>query len=331
MIGTTIFVYGKYLMIRSMRKTDALPGTFFVILMGVLLVFWFQVPHLFPYTLLAMAILFSSGKKESLPQWVGTIKAWSLRFALSRMTLMGSALLLCSMGLFHGITQYSYTQTFNKPDKTLDIKVSAFATSPLMDIDKLFGGVRHSALAGGLSGQVFKAIDQIKPDAPERPQHIQEGIRIQQQIIDALQQYPGSNMSALIQVTNIYAHLITNKNTAPYVRLIPDFVETWDSAIDLVLQHLPYRSDVLVPYLSMLTTSKRWKRLDDITTLLIKAKPNDPITLWFKGVYLIHSDYTYRDGMLMLKKSIQLGITRFMPLPQQELDRILNAEIDEND
>lgn len=96
-----------------------------------------------------------------------------------------------------------------------------------------------------------------------------------------------------------------------------DTFATWERAVGRFLLSAPRRTDMAWPYLSW-----RWERGDygavyALARRILARDPADPVGLWFAGNLLVRSDQPAerREGVVMLRRSLDAGVERFAPIP----------------
>ena len=103
---------------------------------------------------------------------------------------------------------------------------------------------------------------------------------------------------------------------------IPDYaLEGWKEKIDLWLQTVPQRTDLVAPYfLWKLSRNEEAETLPLLESIL-KRNPEDLVGLWFSGIYYLSQPETFDKGRHRMKRAVALGITHIIPVE----DEILNA------
>ena len=94
---------------------------------------------------------------------------------------------------------------------------------------------------------------------------------------------------------------------------------TWSQLADAYLDLAPKRTDVTLPYLTWLLQRKETARHDRFVHKILTLNANDPVGLWFSGISsLMKPGNAHRSrGIEALRKSIESGIEKWMPVPVQ--------------
>ena len=319
LIGLSLFAYSKYLMILSLRKNDFFVGTIFLLSTSVLFVFWFQMPNTLPYMLMSTLLLFSNATVLKLPIMIQNFRDLLISTKLWVFMVFSGTGMLLFIITFHLYSQLNITNKFciDKPEQNYEEAIDFFQ-SPLMKADHIFGGFRHTGMANLISDKIINDIE------TKKTHHIRQSVEQLITIADVLIASYKGNKNSLLTSMNIYSSI---SNNMPNVEKTDHFIKKWHALANTLLHYLPYRSDIMIPYLSYLTHTKQWDRLNIVANKLQKVNHNDPIATWYKGLYLLSFDHSYYDGILMLQKALKLNIVRFLPIPENEIDKINSQQI----
>ena len=82
---------------------------------------------------------------------------------------------------------------------------------------------------------------------------------------------------------------------------------------------------MFIPYFTMLIMSNETERLLKMCTKLRDYNGQDPVSYWFLGTLYLQSRQTHTKGLCSLKTAIQNGISKYMPLPEEQIKRILRV------
>lgn len=104
-----------------------------------------------------------------------------------------------------------------------------------------------------------------------------------------------------------------------------DTLATWDRALVRFLARAPRRTDLAWYYLAWRLQENDFGPVYALSNRLLAQDPNDPVGLWFLGSLYIRSDQPSerKEGFAILRKSLDAGIVRFVPIPQSSQDEIL--------
>lgn len=109
------------------------------------------------------------------------------------------------------------------------------------------------------------------------------------------------------------------------VPIVREHLESWEGRLFQFLAHAPRRSDMAIAYLAWrLTEGREDIALRDAERLLM-ISPADPVGLWFSGVVLLAKPETAAVGAQRLRRSLDEGIERFMPVDPNIKRRILET------
>jgi len=322
-LGLGCFLFGKYFMLRALNPSGRFIGVLFMVSLCILLTFWFQLPQTFPYTLFATLLVFSSPRS---PQPTGRICHYlphNLPVKPLKTTLMTAGALMLCFSLTHGIYAYRLgTTLFPQEGQKIADKTRELIETDITAYDKHLGGYRTLHLSKIYVGIIFDILEKKeKTDVENTLNMVTTLARFGAE--DRL----GSNLSAILFRVNQFNDLATKTKTSKVLLANKELLQEWDTAVDHALEYLPFRSDILIPYLSHLTLHKRWDRLDHVLKGITSHKEDDIIAHWFQGMRFMNQDRTYPKGLMMLKEALRGGITRFMPIPPQEVNKILSAPV----
>lgn len=311
-LGLALFCYLQFKIIQNLRFQAVFLGTAFLTILGTLLVFWFQLPHTYMFTTLGYCLLFSKTPPKSTFPFLKFVPLLSI---ISSFTLI-------TFCVIQGVSAYKYSTVVGlRPTDNLYTKIDEFSKSPWLLYDQATGGSRTRQLARGLAHEIFAYLDKVEA---ADPQECLEKIRIITKTLT--QNIPqGSNLTALVLAMNLYSELSTMPRMAPLFKKDQTTLKEWDQAADLVLQHLPYRSDTFVPYFTYLLTTGKMDRALTLCQKFLKYYPKDPIAYWFLGTIYLQDQFSHEKGLCSLRTSIQNGIQKFIPLSLQEVQKILEA------
>ena len=96
--------------------------------------------------------------------------------------------------------------------------------------------------------------------------------------------------------------------------LTAEYLRTWRDTLGQFLARAPARTDLAVPYLLWRMQSGQEDEVLQFSRRLLRRNPADAVGLWFSGIVLLAADETAEEGLLRLKRSLEGGIERFMPI-----------------
>ncbi len=130
---------------------------------------------------------------------------------------------------------------------------------------------------------------------------------------------------------------ITGNNVLSEIALNPDFAPLWPQT-EVALDHWPRwldlamtlalaRSDLAIPYLTWRFNAGAHQEVVLWAKRLRVRNSDDPVGLYFEGgVYLLQTDpQTRRQGLALLRRALENGVERFIPLTDAFKLQILDA------
>jgi len=103
------------------------------------------------------------------------------------------------------------------------------------------------------------------------------------------------------------------------------FLVNWEKRLGEALKIAPKRTDLAASYLLWLLKENRIDKFSELAARLYRQNPKDPIALWFTGIDLIGTDKTLEEGVIRMRKAIDLGIERLMPIDQDLKKQLIGA------
>jgi hypothetical protein len=313
LIGLGLFCYVQYKIMTQLRSGHLGVGTFYSVTLGILLIFWFQLPHTLIMTTLAYCILFSKTPPQS--------KALNYKKSLLVVCVL-SSVVLTTLALVQSVSAYMYTyKVALKKGDDLFANIEKTFNTPWFAYDRLASGIRTRQLARSLANQVFFY---LKNDAhPLNAEGTQKIVNIAHYLQTRVPQ--GSNRTALLLSMNLFAELSTTPETKEHLYSNPQAFDVWHRAAALVAQHLPFRSDIFIPYLSMVLERHSFDPVLHYCHYFIQQNPSDAIAHWFLGTVYLQDDSTYEKGLCYLNYALDQNVLRFMPLPPEQVKQIKTA------
>lgn len=94
--------------------------------------------------------------------------------------------------------------------------------------------------------------------------------------------------------------------------------DLWKNFAWRSLDLAPFRSDLLIPYLTHLLAARRYEEIEAMVSKIQLNKPDDPVGLYYLGAVQSQSqDIKVRQrGLLAIAKAMDCGIDRFMEIPK---------------
>jgi|GEM_PF-4632091 len=313
-VGFCLFCYLHYKIISNLKKSRFFIGTVFIITLGTLLIFWFQLPHTLIAITLAYCLLFSKTPSATHHhKWIQKYLPMGAFF---------SAAILFTFSLAQGLSAYQYTkQISSKPGNDLFQKIEDITTTKWLLYDHLTGAHRSRQIVQGLSADIFVYLSKSpNPKTQEAGENLLKIItHLQKDIIE------GSSFTSLILSLNSLSKFANHPTTKPLFDTDPRYEKAWHETAQLVARHLPYRSDLFTPYFSHLLTTKQDDELKKLATYFISKRSTDPISHWFLGAYYLQDPSGFDKGICLMKQALDQGIAKYIPLPPQQIDQIQQA------
>jgi hypothetical protein len=95
------------------------------------------------------------------------------------------------------------------------------------------------------------------------------------------------------------------------------FVQNWEEELRDWLERLPGRSDIAAPYLLWHFIQGREAQAAPIADMIYINNAQDPVGLWFKGLFLTGKPARAQEGIAMMRKALERGIERYIPVDPQ--------------
>lgn len=314
-VGFCLFCYLQYKIISSLKKSHLFIGTVFIVTLGTLLIFWFQLPHTLIAVTLAYCLLFSKTPSITKGKWIKKCLPLGALF---------SAVVLLIFSLAQGISAYQYTKNIAcKPGNDLFQKIEEVTTTKWLLYDHLTGSHRSRQIIQGLSSDIFAYLSKSpNPKTQEAGENLLKiTTHLQKDIIE------GSSFTALILSLNSLSKFANHPTTKPLFDTDPRYEKAWHETAQLVAHHLPYRSDLFTPYFSYLLTTNQGDELKKVTSYFISKRHTDPVSHWFLGAYYLQDPEKFNKGICFMKQALDHGIAKYIPLPPQQIDQIQQAAL----
>lgn len=312
-VGFCLFCYLHYKIISTLKKSQLFLGTVFIITLGTLLVFWFQLPHTLMAITLAYCLLFSKTPSKISHKWIKTFLPLGALF---------SAATLFTFALVQGLSAYQYTkQMASRPGNDLFQKVEDITTTKWLLYDHLTGSHRSRQIVQGLCSDIFVYLS--KSPHPKTQEAGESLLKITTHLQKDLPE--GSSLTALILSLNSLSKFASHPVSKPLFDADPRYEKAWHGTAQLVAHHLPYRSDLFTPYFSHLITTNQGDKLKKLASYFLSKRSTDPISHWFLGAYYLQVSSEFNKGICLMKQALDHGIAKYIPLPPQQVDQIQQA------
>ena len=118
------------------------------------------------------------------------------------------------------------------------------------------------------------------------------------------------------ELAYLRSDLIAAYGTYGLDRLRERELSHWGQSIEAVLDHLPLRSDLAVPYFQWLATVGDRQEIQRFSGRLLDRRPDDPVGLWYGGLVLLGPDpISNATGLHLMRRALELGCARLLPVP----------------
>lgn len=115
--------------------------------------------------------------------------------------------------------------------------------------------------------------------------------------------------------------IVQNELLLGVSNLDPEYVEYyalgWKSNIKRWLNEMPNRTDQAVPFLLWHMTHQKEQDVFDVANIIYEKNSDDPIGLWFTGFVLLGQESSQKSGLNRLRKAIENGVERFIPIEEE--------------
>lgn len=312
-IGIAVFIWIKLKIVDSLYGQDFKMGASFLLLYTIQTVFWFHLLHSWPYALLAFACLFNKSSK----------RAYS-HFKYLRPTFIPLAGLLSGWGMLHSYNAFMETRywTYLPHEDTLFTNAERFLKTPTNWYDGLTGGQRLLEQTRRLVNGFYKEIDTMS--AQEQEKALNLILTMADYLVAVVP--AGSSYPPLVVANNIYGEVSVHKTFKETFARNKQAIAKWIELADQMALYLPYRGELLIPYFNFLLVNAYEEKLKDFAYSFLENNPYDPVSRWFLGIHELQQNATRNKGLCRLKKSLALGIHKYMPLSSADMAPIQQAK-----
>tara|TARA_A100000171_G_C2127095_1_gene144225 strand:- start:161 stop:2209 length:2049 start_codon:yes stop_codon:yes gene_type:complete len=331
-VGGLIFLYTKYVLISGLRQSHLFAGVFFLTAYLVVSTFWFELLHSFPYVLLATAFLF--GRQIKTPSF------WSRACRV----VMAGGIILIPLSFVFVVFSNSFNNLKLQQGDDLLAKMTDFVASPLVPHELAMGGLRSVGIARRLTNELkasFEPPQDVKSkksyiENTEKPTKVESRERLSISSEEALRSNValaetlfnkgnnGASLNALILSLNILTEMSTHEKMASLFFKKQEALLLWGKIALQIHEYLRFRTDILSPYFNHLLETHQYQRLSGMLEKAIENNPHDPIAHWYEGLSYLKTKPNPQQGLESLKLAINLGVTRFLPIPKKEIQAILS-------
>jgi len=257
---------------------------------------WFEMSFHLPYMALALASFVQPNAKTS----TGVVGARVL-MGLSVPTMLALGILVMSYALFSAQV-YAL-----KPDKG-SIEGGRFAVSDFPYDPRQSDFVRATLYS-----------DTVSYIGEKNELHNAKGIALINDMLQDIGQRMGDSRSPKLIFSGliIFNNLVLLPEWAWAAPVIEGKQALWMKLADRSLELAPYRSDLLIPYLTQLLVAKQHEILNLSVQRIRTKKPDDPVAMYYLGAIKSQSrDANEKQaGLTLIAAALDCGIERFMDVP----------------
>jgi hypothetical protein len=102
----------------------------------------------------------------------------------------------------------------------------------------------------------------------------------------------------------------------------PYALEGWKEKIDIWMQEVPQRTDLVAPYFLWKLSRNEETDILPLLDSILKRNPEDPVGLWFSGIYFLSQPETFEKGRYLMRHAVTLGITHIIPIDENLLEQL---------
>jgi len=275
---------------------------------------WFDLSFHLPYMALALAsfakphLIFEQFRNISIVQ--------SRRIAsVKRMLIfLCAATVLALSVLTFTYAEFSTQMTVLKPDKG-SLENGAFLTASVP------GDPRQTAFVRSmLYRDVLRHLEQY-PNL-----HNAKGVSVLEDLVQDVDQRSSVNRSPELVLVglDIFNNIAFLPEWAWAASVVDGKDNIWKKFAERSLDVAPYRSDVLIPRLTHLLSTRQFKELGVFVRRIQAKKPDDPIAMYYLGA--IQSQSTdariKQSGLSSIAAALDCGIERFVEIPDWLVDSV---------
>ena len=115
-------------------------------------------------------------------------------------------------------------------------------------------------------------------------------------------------------------NLAVDRTRVPVAEMLAD----WPEMLLNLLDYMPKRSDLTIPYLRWLLTENREAEMAAFAEQLLVRKPTDAVGLWFSGLALLQDDRTMVEASRRMRLALDSGLKQLMEI-EPEWEQQLRA------
>lgn len=136
-------------------------------------------------------------------------------------------------------------------------------------------------------------------------------------LLDAIDQYGAEGRASIrLQSRSIVMRneLAAALADSEFDSLRDQKIKSWENTIDNFVLKVPNRTDMAVPYFSLLMQTNNEAVALKFSERILERNAHDPVALWYSGLVLLEDPKREAVGIQRVIKAIDLGIGRFFPV-----------------
>jgi len=296
--GLFLAVYYLYAMLRAAPGETRKLALFFVLFLGTLQSFWFQMPHGLPVMAAALAAIVSApggqpGGQNSVPT----------------KTIYGAALTaLIAAALFAG--SFASNMAANAAAAALAANRSAGTPAAAMAFEGAAAGLDEIYQAALLQNALARLAAE-KTQTGQITQGSADRLKI---LLDPVLGRGQDIKSAALMVTVVNLLASIQFRFPELARQITNSRETYLGLTEKMLARLPRRSDLAIPYFNLLIRDDQEPRALATAKRILAGNRQDAVALWFSGIIMLAGPKNADQGLARMRRALDFGIRNRIPI-----------------
>lgn len=309
--GLLLGGYSLYIILTHIRRERLYLASFYLFGMTVLFCTWFQVLGTVTFGLLALTLLLDAKSVTTPIVRALPNSTWKI--------LPVFLILMPVCGMILGLVSYNIRTTY-APRKPEDLvpQSRAFITSSFNHLDRLQGYYRVNKILSGWLTFGPAILRDKKAETKDvfditklYTSRLEENIKGKRMPHSRLLAYNLHAMNAL--------HPKLKKLMKP-----EDFTN-WKRFSLEFLDYVPQRASVMHLILGHYLSNGDTKSYLEILDKMERVSPQNPVTLWYRGLHLFQSDLTVNEGVDLMFKALKKGVNNFIPVDPVQREKIVQA------
>lgn len=307
-VGLILLAFFAYHIMKSLKEEYFYVGIFYFTNLVILSCFWFQNTPTLPYNILALVFLLNHKPLQN--AWVPSMTSILVKI------LPFLCILMLTISLIQGYASQYILHNHNGQSAKTDIQdMKDFSKTSWAKLDKYQDFYRTNNYCIHHLAIVDKALEHKKAKLKK----IFEINKIRAQfILDNVDH--NTFGAARIVATNLLGINVLNPRLKKYAT--NEDWALWERSIQEVIHYLPYRGDIAIPLLSSYMTAGKFDKAMVLIDLIRAHHPENAAALWFRGMLLLQNGSTQREGIANAYQALEQGVNRFMPMDENQVQRI---------